>query len=710
MLFGGLDGFTSFDPTEIKLNNVVPLLAFTDLHINGEVVDPKSSGILNKSINHTSRLTFSHGTANFSIGMVALDYLSPQSNHLQYKLEGIDGEWNNSRGKAEATYTIQREGSYLLRMRGANNDGLWNPVERTILIEVLPPVWRTWYAYLIYGFVCILSVVGIWLFINLRHSYQLEHLARQRDEELHEGKLRFFTNITHEFRTPLTLIVGPLQDMLASDQLSPAMRTQITGIQRNSQKLLDLVDRVLTFRKLSTVHGTLKGEKGDLHLFLRKLAEPFIMEAERRSIEFELKAEAGELWTWYDPRKLEMAITALLNNAMKFTPDGGRIQLRVVERDVERVEIRVSDSGCGVDESLREQVFQRFYEDRSAAQVPGTGIGLSLAKDLLALHNGSIHIEDSEFGGAAFVINIPRGAENFATQANPADEQEAARLLPASSSKSAEDPLFVESNSTDESVAKPSTILIIEDNSELREYLRSIFVSRYSVVLAEDGYAGLQLVRSDQTIDLILSDVMMPHMDGLELCNLVKTDLAPSHIPVILLTARNGTHARMEGWENGADAYIPKPFQPRELLLQVGNLLSTRRRIRESFKRVIKLEPEEIAVTSADEEFLVKLLHFVEENMADETLTVNHLADAANVSRALLFIKLKALTDQTPGGFLKGLRMKRAAQLLASDKLNVSEVAYRVGFRDPKYFSKCFKEEYGVSAASFKQGEQELAS
>lgn len=709
MLFGGLDGFTRFNPSEIKTSGRAAPLVFTDFSKNGQLIRPSPDGPLRQNINTTNTLTLAYNDANFNIGLAALDYLNPERNIIQYKLDGLDKAWKTVKGKARATYTIQREGEYTLQARTISTDGQVSGALREIRIKVLPPPWRTWWAYLGYLTLAGLSVYGILRFVRLRHSYDLEHLARQQDEELHEGKLRFFTNITHEFRTPLTLILGPLGDLLKDKTQTLSAQEKLRSVERNTRRLLDLVDRVLTFRKLASEHGRLRGDRNDLNWFLRKLHEPFFEETRRRGITLELDAGADKLWVWFDPRMLEMAITSLLLNALKFTPDGGKITLSGKRIPGDQIEINVIDNGCGIPDELKSQVFQRFFEDPSRSHVAGSGIGLSVASELIALHQGSIHVEDTVGGGATIVVRFPVGTEHFSTLVlAEASEKEyvdefdhGKRQLQVAGVAAARD-VHAEREPKLLKEQVKSRVLIVEDNEELRKYLEEIFKPFYEVVLASDGREGLAMVQAEAP-DLVLSDVMMPFMDGLELCKKLKTNLKTSHIPILLLTAKTGEHARLDGLRIGAEDYIPKPFVPEELLLRVRNTLDTRHRIREKFTRVINLDPSEISVTSADEEFLVNALAFVEEHIDDLELNVVRMASALNVSRALLFTKLKALTNQTPGNFIKVLRIKRAAQLLSTNKLNVAEVAYRVGFRDPKYFSKCFKEEFGVSASGFKK-------
>ena len=716
LVFGGLYGFVRFDPATVAEETTHPPIAFTELTHRGRVVRPGEGALLRRDLNHADRITLAYNDASFAVGLAALDYVTPDGNRLEYKLEGLDPDWNVARGHAQAVYTIQRHGDYTLRVRSVNSAGVPNPIERRMEFKVLPPPWRTTGAYVAYGLLLLAGAFGIYRFTHLRHRYQLEHLARLRDEELHEGKLRFFTNITHEFRTPLTLIVGPVEDLLADASLPAAARRKLERVAKNSHRLLDLVDRVLTFRKLSTEHGRLQRRHLELNWFLRKLNEPFADEALRRGIDMRIDMPLEDLDVYVDGRMLEMAVTALLSNAMKFTPDGGRISLSAKRLPGDEFEIRIVDDGRGVPDSLKAQIFERYFEDPTASRGVGSGIGLSVAKDLVALHSGRITVEDTPGGGATFVMTLPVGADDFSSAgaddglrelAVTTDKGVAASAAAAAVSDGSARPIGASppapapSATPAPSVDKRYRLLIVEDNAELRDYLATIFADDYDVLLAADGARGLEVAQSDTPPDLVLSDVMMPVMDGQEMCRRLKSDLRTSHIPVLLLTAKTSALARLDGLRLGADDYIAKPFLPEELTLRVGNTLATRARIRESFSRVIQLEPKEISVTSADEEFLVAAMAFVEDGIDDVDLDVRRMTQALNVSRALLFTKVKALTGQTPSNFVKTIRLKRAAQLLATGKLNVSEVAYRVGFRDPKYFNKCFKKVYGVSASGY---------
>lgn len=711
LLFGGVNGFTLFDPTKIKPNRYVPPLAITDLYQNNKLVDKgDENNVLSKSINTTDRIQFAYNEANFSLHFAALDYFSPENNRYAFKLEGIDRDWNYATGKAEATYTIQREGEYIFRLKGGNSDGVWNPSERQLTIEVLPPPWRTWWAYLLYITMIGMIVYGLVRFIRLRHRLQLEQIAKRQQEELLEVKLRFFTNITHEFRTPLTLILGPIRDLLASDNHPDKVVQPLSLIQKNAQRLLNLVNQVLTFRKLATDHEPMNITHGNIVAFLEEIFLPFQEIAKSRNIKYQFKATSKEIMLGFDQDKLEKVFFNLLSNAFKFTPDQGHILLTVSDIG-QNIEVRVEDDGIGVEPAYQEQIFKRFYEKSDAAHstIKGTGIGLAISKQMVELHQGKIFVEQNPeqkaFKGATFVVQFPneKTYPKEVVNMHKATEKETivndySLVVPSQKDQRVLD--FREKTLPKDT----PLLLIVEDNPEVRAYIQQIFTGDYQIITAGNGQEGLEKAKKELP-HLIISDVMMPKMDGITFCNKLKTDLEISHIPVILLTARTAALFKIEGLKTGADDYVTKPFDPEELRLRVRNIIKSRQEARDKFARVLTFDPKEISITSADEVFLENALRIVEEQMENYDFNVNQFAFDLAVSRPLLFTKLKALTGQTPNNFIKTIRLKRAAQLLETKKLNVSEVAHKVGFKDPKYFRKCFKEQFNITPSAFEARE-----
>ena len=700
LIFGGNKGFTLFQPEAITPNDSQPLLVFTDLKVSNEKVLPNDERkLLTRVLNQTKSLRFRYNEANFTLGFAALDYFNPTTNQYAYRLEGLDNDWIYKTGETEVSYTIQKAGTYTFHLKGANSDGVWNTEERQLKIQVLPPPWQTPWAYLIYAILISSAIYGIGRLLRLQQVLQVEKLAKKQQRELNEMKLRFFTNVTHEFRTPLTLMLGPLEDLVRKFKGDTA-EGQLVSVKRNAQRLLNLVNQILVFRKLETDHEQMHVRPANMVSMLFEVYLSFEESARLRGIQYEFVSSSEEIQTWFDHDKMEGVFFNLLSNAFKFTPNSGQVLVNIKEEGKD-ILISVQDNGVGIRKEGQEQIFQRFYEKATGEQsmLKGSGIGLSLSKQMVNLHHGKIWVESEEGKGATFFVSLPKGKAHFEeqeieslTQVNSKGKQPKHFIIPAAAS--------ISELSNSKATKQASKILIVEDNPEVLDYIRGIFQKEYQVITARNGQEGLEQAKQHNP-DLVLSDVMMPEMDGTTLCKHLKTNLKTSHIPVILLTARAAQVFVEEGLQIGADDYLTKPFHKEELLLRVRNLIQTRKMMREKFIRVMNFEPKEIVVTSADENFLKNALEVAEKHMDNTRFNAEQFAYELAVSRPLLFTKMKALTNQTPNNFLKNLRMKRAAQLLEQQKLNVSEVAYKVGYRDTRYFSKCFQAQYGKTPSEY---------
>ena len=702
MFFGGTQGFTSFFPQDIRTNTFVPPLAFTHLRTPQGLVRPgDETDLLQVSIDKTEHLVFPYNRANFSLGFAALDYLNPDNNQYAYLLEGLDQKWTRVQGQAEVSYTLQRSGDYLFRVKGGNNDGIWNQGERRIRITVLPPPWRSRTAYTLYGALLLLLLAGGYRFIKLRHRLQLEQLTKSQQEALHQAKLRFYTNVTHEFRTPLTLILGPIEELLREGASAGGER-QLQAIQQNAQRLLRLVNQLLSFRSLEQDHSQLQVAAGNIVKFLREVHLSFQEQARLARIDYCFVSEREDIELWFDRDKLEKVCYNLLANAFKFTPQGGTITLALTD-DEREVILEVCDSGPGIPTALQARVFERYYHQagKGEATQEGTGIGLTLAKQLVEMHGGSIELRQGRSQGTCFCVRLPKGKAHLAPEHLLTDFKDSEDVSAYLDKAGSEVQPSSETLALFTREAPKQSLLIVEDNAQVRAYVASIFEPYFALWLAADGQEGLAMAQA-QSPDLIISDVMMPNMDGINLCSQLKSRVETSHIPVVLLTARTGQIFRVEGLETGADAYLTKPFSPYELQLKVHNLLTARRRIRERFHSVLKLEPGEITVTSTDQAFLTKAMAIVEAQMDNPDFTVEDFARELAVSRPLLFTKLKAITSQTPNNFVKSLRLKRSAHLLTQSDWGVADIAYQVGFRDARYFSKCFQKEFGETPSAYR--------
>ena len=702
LLFGGTHGFTIFQPKGILPNSYIPPLVFTDLKVYNKKVDVASEdAVLSKVLNQVEEITFKYNEAIFSIGIAALEYYNPSNVQYEYKLEGLDKDWNYTVGQTEASYTIQRHGTYTFKARAANSDGIWNEGFRTLKITVLPPPWLSNWAYIIYALLAAGTLYGIWFFIRLRNRLHLERLAKAQQKELNEMKLRFFTDITHEFRTPLTLILGPL-DELIQKYSSNGVHKQLNSVKRNAQRLLNLVNQILAFRKLESDHEPMQASEGDIVAFVQHIFQFFEETARLRNIDYHFNTEAASISLWFDYEKLERVFFNLLSNAFKFTPNSGSISVSIQRRE-DVVLISCSDNGNGIKKELHEQIFQRYYEKVSipTSTAKGSGIGLALSKQMVELHHGKLWVESEVGQGATFLVQLPVGKLHLSPQEISPHKVNVVQILSQKIDTNLKAPDFSWLDDAINTAPEDAPlILAVEDNEEILQYIHSIFQGSYKVETATNGKEGLQKARKCNPA-LIISDIMMPEMNGITMCQKLKTDIKTSHIPVILLTARSAQLFKNEGLEIGADDYVTKPFNPEELRLRVRNSIQSRKSMQEKFVKVMNLEPKAITVTSADEEFLNRALEIAEKHMDNSSFTAEQFAYELAVSRPLLFTKIKALTNQTPNNFMKTLRMKRAAQLLQQHKLNVSEVAYKVGFRDTRYFSKCFQKQFEQTPSEY---------
>lgn len=695
MLFGGINGLTLFHPDSIVPNLTIPPIVFTELKVHNKVIAPHDeSGFLSKSLDRTEVLTFKYNEANFSIGFAALDYFKPKYNNYAYQLICLDEDWNYTVGEVQANYTLQKHGTYTFRLRGGNGDGIWNPMERTLMIKVLPPPWLSGWAYGIYFVLMVSIIYAAYYFLRLKHKLQIKQVEKKQQDALHQIKLRFFTNITHELRTPLTLILGPVEDLLGKGHLSLKLEKQLGGIRENARRLLSLVNQLLVFRKLDSEHSQLSVSKQNVVSFLKKIFASFQEVARINEIDYHFLCDEPIIEVWYDSEKIEKVIFNLLSNAFKYTPRGGAISL-TIQRTSTNLIVRVMDNGIGIEPKLHTQIFKRFYEKEATFEhsFKGTGIGLAISKQLIELHQGQISVESTLDEGATFTIELLLGKGHF----------------PAESI--AETPINLEEQATKTTLTKgsvfssltkqrnKSSVLVVEDNLELVDYIAGLLKDQFKVFTATNGQDGFKVAK-EKMPDLIISDVMMPIMDGIELCEHLKTNIETSHIPIILVTAHQTTY-KTKGLQIGANDFIVKPFSSEELILKIQNLIRIQKSIHQKFRRSTTLVPQQIAVTSADEQFLEKAMQIVENHIDNTSFAVEQFAYELAVSRPLLFNKVKSLTGLTPNNFIKTIRLKRAAQLLKQQKLTVSEVAYKVGFRDPKYFSKCFQQHFQKTPSKF---------
>ena len=706
--FGGSSGVTSFDPENIVVNPYAPPVILTNFNVKNESIRPGSDeGVLDEAIAYTRSLTLAHDEANFSIAYAMPNFINSASNTYRYRLVGLADQWNTT-SATEATYIIQNPGTYTFEVMGANNDGVWSKEVTSLEITVKPAPWRSGWAFMFYTLVIGTALFFLIRFIRyhaiLKLALKLEHLAIERNQELHQEKLAFFTNVAHDFRTPLTLILGPLQQVLADYKGSNKVYKKLLVVESSANHLLKLINRLMDFRKLENDHTGLQAAEGNIVKFTREIYLSFAEFAKDGGYTYLFDSPEEEILAYYDRDKLERVFYNLISNAFRHTPTGGKITFSV-QPEGTAVVLTVEDSGSGIAEENLPKVFDRFFKstDHSASSpdyYQGTGVGLSIAKNIVALHQGSINVRNGDITGAVFTVTLPLGREHLTDEEILKDfkvsddiSQYETQLQPAE--LTTDDPvpdLMVNENNP--------TILLAEDNEALRHFIKTLLRKQYNVLEAENGEAAMRKALK-YVPDLIISDIMMPEMVGTELCARIKENLRTSHIPVILLTSRTSLIYKVEGLESGADDYVNKPFNIREFELRVKNLLDATQRIKKKFSREDNRSPSEITVSSLDEKLLKKALEIVEENIANENFDITFFSAELGVSRTMLFTKVKAWTNFTPNEFIHHLRMKRAAQLLEREDLTVAEVSYLVGFRNPKYFSKCFQKKFSHTPSEY---------
>jgi signal transduction histidine kinase/ligand-binding sensor domain-containing protein/DNA-binding response OmpR family regulator len=687
LIFGGSYGYNIFTPTDISYNSNIPRIVITDFQIYNKSIKPlepyEGRVILSRSITQTGEINLKYTDNYFSLSFAALDYCMPNKSRYYYKLEGFNAQWlETGVDNRKVTYTNLNPGHYTLYLKAVNNDGVESAEPVVLQINVQPPLWQTLQARILY----VVLIIGAAYFLSRRISRRSERkLAYAREKmrvsqqlEMDEMKLRFFTNISHEFRTPLTLILSPLEDLLDKAQ-STDEKEQLSLIRRNATHLLTLVNQLLDFRKLDANSPTLQKSLGDIVLFIRQQVELFAAGMARKGISFDFRTDTEQLYMSFDAEKLSKVFINILSNAYKFTPAEGVISVELTRMDDERIRIDVTDTGVGIPEDALDKVFERFYQvkrdDNNNYQ--GSGIGLHISKEFVTLHGGEIHAERMPQGGSRFVVVLPCTDET--TEEADADEAAFEAELKRSDSPK---------------------LLIVEDNKDLRNLISSRFREHYTILQAGDGVEGLELALKEIP-DLILSDVMMPRMDGIEMSRQIKGDIRTSHIPLILLTAKTGEESKLEGLTAGADDYISKPFNQEILQIKIRNLIETRKRKQDLFDKQIRIEPSKIVVNSLDEQLIRKAIDYTEANISNPDFSVEELSRELGMSRVHLYKKLSSLAGKTPIEFIRVIRLKRAAQLLKESRLTVSEIAYEVGFNNPKYFRKYFKDEFGVLPSQY---------
>ena len=698
MFFGGTGGMNVFNPDSLAENNKVPPVYITGLRLfNKPVTIEQKNSPLQKNILATDELTFESNQNVFSLEFTALDFESLKNNQYAYLLEGFDKDWQYLGTQRMASYTNLNAGEYTFRVKASNNDGVWNPQQATMKIIILPPWYKSWWIFWIYGGLIIGSIYVFRKVIQVRERFRLDI----KIQELDRLKTNFFTNISHEFRTPLTLIISPLEKYLSENNDSPnPQRKRAESIYRNAKQLQKLINQLLDLSKLEAGRLFPEITQSDMIEFTEKVTNSFQDLAEQKNISLQFITNEKQLMAYFDSDILEKILTNLLSNAFKFSNDGGKIMVSIAIKpsDNQKVIIKVSDNGIGIAQENLSNIFNRFYQvqDNNQPHVIGTGVGLSLCKELAELHRGEI-LANSKLGeGTTFSVYLPITKDAFDSQWIREGE-----ILTNNQKNEIKQPIQAIDNQSNSIVDKDKpVILIAEDNEDLRLYIKEIFIENFQILEAENGKYALELAQKNLP-DLIISDWMMPQMTGVELCEVIKTNTNTSHIPVIILTSKSSNESKLTGLTTGADDYITKPFNASLLEIRVKNILENRRRLRELFINSPKIKTKEIALNSSDEHFLERAIKIVENNIRNVNLDITFLEDELKMSNMQLYRKLKSLTNLSGIEFIKNIRLKKAIQLLESENYNVAEIAYKVGFNDPSYFSRIFKKQYGKTPSEY---------
>jgi signal transduction histidine kinase/ligand-binding sensor domain-containing protein/DNA-binding response OmpR family regulator len=712
LFFGGIYGFNHFRPEEIRDNPHLPAVVITSLRrMNRSEAVGDSGSILERSIVEATSLRIPARDNVLIFEFAALDYSAPDKNRYAHRMLGFNDTWVDAGSYRRATYTNLPPGRYTFQVRGSNNDGLWNEAGASLELRILPPWWRTPWAYGLYLMLVAGALLGARRYemnrLRLRHRAEEEAAHAERFRELDRARSRFFANVSHEFRTPLTLTLGPLDDLQAGfhGPLAPPVTAQVELARRNAGRVLELIEQLLEVSRLEVGSTPLRARRVELRTFVARLGEAFEPLAERRSVTLAIEVPQEPLTVFADPAHLERILANLLSNAFKFTRSGGTVRLRL-EAGPGVARISVGDDGPGISAADLPHIFDRFYRGNEATgqHQPGTGIGLALARELVALHGGTLEVESEEGSGSTFAVTLLLGRDHLAPEQVVADgpPEDWSPRLPLPSSPPEEPPGDAADLAGEEIPEDVTTVLVVEDNAELRAFIRMHLRSRFRVVEAADGLQGLELARRVLP-DLVLSDVMMPGLDGYALCRALKADPETDFIPVILLTARATAEDRMTGLRGEADAYLTKPFQVEEVTTQIDNLIALRRRLRERFAgKVVRMHPGPVDVASSDEKFLDQIRSAVEAHLADEAFGVEELARLVAHSRGHLHRRLKEILGESPSDLLRRMRLERAAQLLEAGAGSVSEIAYGVGFKSVAHFSNRFQDHFGVRPSAYR--------
>lgn len=713
---GGDSGLVSFNPDNLHVNTYAPPVVITSVAVNNRPL----GGGFGLSTGRT-QLRLKHDENNLTFAFSALNYIYPERNAYSYKLEGADNEWRAVGSVREVNYANLAPGNYLFRVRGSNNDGIWNESDTTLGIEIAPPVWLRWWAITFY--LLLLATVGWLIFRYARERRRLRQhvMLKQKHEELYKARIELFTNFAHELRTPLTLILSPLEEMLTPDNPQEATHESLMMMYANAKRMMLLINQLMDLRRKEAGSMTPKVAEGDFAGFAEEIFIAFNHQARNHRIDYRFETSERPLTLWYDRWLFEKVLLNLLSNAFKFTPDGGSIVLRAETATREELpekarsdaglypdaalylRLTLADNGVGMDTRDLERIFDPFYQAQNPdIKSVGTGIGLSLAKGIVEMHHGVIYAESEKGRGSTFHVIVPCGNAHFHAGEIISDYLDSETLERYTDNIAAD-----ETPETPELPAARSeaTVLVVEDNRQLRTYIRRRLSPYWKVIEADNGKSG-QLLALEKMPALIISDIMMPVMDGLQMCYNLKHDPRTAHIPVVLLTARQFVLQMKEGLEFGADDYITKPFHMQALILKVRNIIASREKLKDLYGQRLSLENLGVEISGGDDKFLQQLNEAIDHDIADPALNLDALCRRIGLSRASLYRKLMSATGLSPARYIQSVRLNLAARMLRETQMSVSEIATASGFNSLIHFSASFRKQYGVPPSRYAAGQE----
>lgn len=710
LYFGGSNGMVEINPHNLMhINKVPPKVVLTDFLIHNQAVDT----LTRKKVLRDRVIELKYNQQNLTFHFAALNYIYPEKNQYRYKLEGVDNDWNTASTQRQVTYNNLTAGKYRFLISACNNSGIWSEPENLLSITIKPAPWFSWWAYLIYT-VIMVGILGLFFYyqrvkINLEHNLKLKNVEKKNLEKMHKFRLDLFTNFSHEIRTPLTLISVSLSDLLKKTGIQS--NNTLVRIENNVDKISTLVDQLMDFRKHDEGRMVLQASEQSLIPFIEDIVLIFKELSEIKNHPLKVNLPKENLILWYNPQLLEKVFYNVLMNAFKYSYEesiielnaevialnGGMYRKRVDNIVEQAVLISIFNEGDNIPENKLEKLFEPFYRLKNTNKIQGTGIGLSLNRMIMRLHHSDIWVENIEKKGIVFKFLIPIGKNHLKGELNESIENEYQVISNPVVPQKQESPLIFPKGNKE-----LRTLLLVEDNEEVRTYLKGKLLAEYNVFDCSNGREALDIIHKKE-IDLVISDVMMPVMDGKELCRIIKSTIEINHIPVILLTAQTSDEHIKEGFYSGANEYIPKPFKYDILLARIQNLLENNDRLRQSFQKRISSKDMNVEVTDYDEQFLQKCYDYLRSNLSNPELTIEDFGKEIGMSRVHLYRKLKYLTNLSPSQFILNARLKIAAELLCQEGVSVSEVCYQVGFNNLSYFARCFKQSYGQSPSDYKQ-------